>query len=110
MYFGHLSKVYKSGRLLPNMRASGNPVLVQAFATELLARRQELRWSQEDVALRSNIDRAYISRLEAGKKTPSLSVLHALATGLDLSFAELAGRIDERYRQLKRKRSAVPAD
>lgn len=89
------------------MRASGNPVLVEAFATELLARRQELRWSQEDVALRSNIDRAYISRLEAGKKTPSLSVLYAIAAGLDLSFAELAGRVDDRYRMLQRKKGAA---
>lgn len=90
------------------MRASGNPVLVDAFATELLARRQELNWSQEEVSVRAEIDRAYISRLEAGKKTPSLSILHALATALDLSFSEFAGRVDHRYQLLKRKRAAVP--
>lgn len=87
------------------MRASGNPVLVDAFATELLARRLELNWSQEDVSLRADIDRAYISRLEAGKKTPSLNTLYALARALDLSFSEFAGRVDHRYQLLKRKRA-----
>lgn len=89
------------------MRASADPVLVDALAQELLARRQELQWSQDDVADRTDIDRAYISRLEAGKKNPSLSVLHRLAAALDLSFAEFAGRIDDRYQRLQRKAKAV---
>ena len=90
------------------MRASGNSVLVDAFATELRVRRQELNWSQEQLSVRAEIDRAYISRLESGKKTPSLSVLYTLAGALDLSFSEFAGRVDQRYRALVRKAKRSP--
>lgn len=84
------------------MRASAKPELIDAFAVELLARRQELNLSQDEVAERSDIDRPYISRLEKKTKQPSLSILHALAEALELSFSEFAGRIDHRYVVLKR--------
>ncbi len=89
------------------MRDSTNPVLLHAFATEMLARRQELQLSQRDIETRAGIDRAYISRLEAGKKHPSLSVLYQLATALEMSFSEFAGRVDERYVLLERKAKAA---
>ena len=89
------------------MRASANPVLVDALAKELLARRNELKWSQDDVAVKTDLDRAYISRLEAGKKNPSLSVIYKLAEALDLSFVELAGRVDDRYKKSLRKAKAA---
>lgn len=85
------------------MRPSANPELVDAFATELRARRIELNLSQDDVAHQANLDRGYISRLEAGKKNPSLSVLYGLATALKLSLVELSGRVDDRYQATLRK-------
>lgn len=86
------------------MRPSANPELVNAFAAELRARRTELNLSQDDVAHQANLDRAYISRLEAGKKNPSLSVLYGLAAALKLSLVELSGRVDDRYQADMRKK------
>ena len=110
-------------------QASAKPELIDAFAVELLARRQELNLSQDEVANRAEIDRAYISKLESkakllarrqelkatqgdlasrvdldrpNSKQPSLSILHTLAEALEMSFSEFAGRIDHRYVVLKR--------
>lgn len=63
------------------------------------ARRLELEFSQEDLAGHCDIDRPYISLLEVGKKQPTVSVLFRLATALDLTFEEFAGRIERRYKK-----------
>lgn len=84
------------------MRPSGNPELINALAVEIKARRQELGYSQEDLAGHAELDRPYISLIEVGRKQPTISVLYRVAVALDLSFAEFAGRIDERYHALMR--------
>jgi len=87
------------------MRQSRNQSLIDALAVELKARRLELGWSQEDLAGASELDRPYISVIEVGKKQPTLSVLFKLSQALDLSFEELAGRIEKRYKRELRVRS-----
>ncbi len=81
------------------MRQSRNQTLIEALAVELKARRLELGWSQEDLAGASELDRPYISVMEVGKKQPSLSVLFRLSEALELSFEELAARIEKRYKR-----------
>ena len=81
------------------MRPSRNPKLIDALAVEIKARRQELSLTQEDLAGRCDLDRPFISLIEVGKKQPTISVLYRLASALELSLAEFAGRVESRYRQ-----------
>lgn len=48
--------------------------------------RREKKWSQEDLALESNINRNYISDLERGKRNPSLLILSRIAKALGISL------------------------
>jgi transcriptional regulator with XRE-family HTH domain len=82
------------------MRPSRNQELIDALAVEIKARRQELEFSQEDLAGRCELDRPFISLIEVGKKQPTISVLYRIALALDLTFEEFAGRVEKRYRKL----------
>ncbi|EWS54902.1 MULTISPECIES: helix-turn-helix transcriptional regulator [unclassified Methylibium] len=81
------------------MRPSRNQALIDALGVEVKVRRQELAFTQEDLAGRCDLDRPFISLIEVGKKQPSLSVLHRIASALDLKFGEFCDRIDARYRK-----------
>jgi len=76
------------------MRPSRNDLLVQALGAVLKERRNELTMTQEGLAAAAELDRPYITMMEAGKKQPSVSVLWKLAAGVQLSAAELAARVD----------------
>jgi transcriptional regulator with XRE-family HTH domain len=69
--------------------------LIQAFSAVLKARRLQLGMTQEDLAGAIELDRPYITMLEAGRKQPTLSVLWRIAAGLELSAGELATRVDK---------------
>jgi transcriptional regulator with XRE-family HTH domain len=84
------------------MRPSRNQPLVDALAVEVKARRAELGYTQEDLAGRCELDRPFISLIEVGRKQPTISVLYALARGLDLSLAEFADRIERRHKRQAR--------
>ena len=51
--------------------------------------RQQLRWSQEDLALNANVNKNYISDLENGRRNPSLEILERIALAFNISLAEL---------------------
>jgi transcriptional regulator with XRE-family HTH domain len=78
-------------------KASRVPALIEALGQEIKARRLELGLTQEDLATDIGIDRPFVSLMEVGKKQPSLSVLFRVALGLDLTLAELVGRVERRY-------------
>jgi len=82
------------------MRQSGNPLLLSALAAYLKARRNELGISQEEAALRSDLDRPFWTLVEASKKQPSLSVLHRMASALEMSLAEMCWEVEQRYAAL----------
>ncbi len=44
--------------------------------------------SQEDLAKLANVDRSYISQIESGKKTPSISVLERIAGALNCNLKD----------------------
>lgn len=84
------------------MRPSKIPELIHALGLEIKARRQELGYSQEDLAGHCELDRPYISLVEVGQKQPTISVLYRLAVGLELSLEEFAGRVEQRYKKTTR--------
>lgn len=94
------------------MRPSRNDLLIRAFSVAIKLRRLELQLTQEDLAGRIEIDRPYITALEAGTKQPTISVLWRIARGLDLTVSELAVLVDKRLAELpsaKRARAATKA-
>lgn len=75
--------------------------LLQAFASELKARRAALRLSQEELAFRAEVNRTYIAKLELARNQPTLSVLHRLALALGGELPELLAATLIRYRQIQ---------
>lgn len=64
-----------------------------AFGQVLREARQEHGLSQEQLALQSDIDRTYISKLEKGMYQPTLATIFALAEVLECSPAELVEQV-----------------
>jgi transcriptional regulator with XRE-family HTH domain len=58
---------------------------------------QELRlgkgMSQEDLALKSDINKNYLSDLERGTRNPTIFILKKIADGLEISLEELFKKI-----------------
>jgi len=54
----------------------------------LLARRRELRMTQDQLAERSGVPQADISRIESGRTSPTLDTYSRLASALDLEWNE----------------------
>lgn len=78
------------------MRPSRNDLLIRAFSAAIKSQRLALKLTQEDLAGRIDLDRPYITLLEAGTKQPTISVLWRIASGLDLTVSELAALVDKR--------------
>jgi transcriptional regulator with XRE-family HTH domain len=82
------------------MRPSRNELLIRAFSAAIKSRRLEIELTQEDLAGRIEIDRPYITALEAGTKQPTISVLWRIALGLDLTVSQLSELVDKRLVRL----------
>ena len=91
------------------MRPSRNALLIRAFSAAIKSRRLELQLTQEDLAGRIELDRPYITLLEAGTKQPTISVLWRIATGLELTVSELAALVDKRLASLPSAKRVVVA-
>jgi transcriptional regulator with XRE-family HTH domain len=58
-------------------------------------RRKELGLTQEQLALRGDLQQRWISNVETGKRNPSYANLRRLAVLLELTTAEMIGRAEE---------------
>ena len=59
------------------------------FGMRLRYLREQKGWSQEALALNSNINKNYISDLENGRRNPTLEILERLAVAFDIPLSEL---------------------
>jgi transcriptional regulator with XRE-family HTH domain len=59
------------------------------FGDRVRARRQELGWSQETLALKASINRTYIASLESGRRNPSLDLMARLAGSMKVNLGDL---------------------
>lgn len=59
------------------------------IGSRLRALRRERGWRLEDLAERTGLSKAYISRLESGERRPSLSALFGVARAYGVSFSAL---------------------
>lgn len=55
----------------------------------LIQRRRELHLTQKQLAERSGVGQAEISKIERGRKSPTLDTYSRLASALELSFADI---------------------
>lgn len=78
---------------------SRNDALLGAFAAELRSRRSALGLSQEALALRADVNRTYVAKLELARNQPTLSVLLRLADALDVELSDLIHGALARYRR-----------
>lgn len=62
--------------------------------SQLIERRHSLRWSQQQLAEHSGIAQSEISKIERGRKSPTMDTYSRLATALRLDdlVAPIAGR------------------
>lgn len=60
--------------------------------------RTKRKWSQTDLALRSDVDRNYISLIELGKNSPSVRLLFKLCDALDVSPSEFMAEVERRMK------------
>jgi len=84
--------------------AKGDSWEKRAFARALAELRHERNLTQEALAFESGYHPKYISLLERGKYSPSLTTLLELADSLGISGAELVARVEKllprsRYRR-----------
>jgi transcriptional regulator with XRE-family HTH domain len=81
----------------------------RAFARTLNELRRERHLTQEAVAFESGYHPKYISLLERGQYSPSLTTILELAEVLQISGAELVGRVERLLpRTRKRRRELRP--
>jgi transcriptional regulator with XRE-family HTH domain len=59
--------------------------VIGAFAAVLRQARTEAGLSQEELALRADVNRTFVGLLEGGKRQPTLSVIFALAREVKLA-------------------------
>jgi transcriptional regulator with XRE-family HTH domain len=58
------------------------------FGANLKKLRVEKGWSQEQLALNSNIDRTYIPSIESGKRNVSILIVQKLAVALNVEISQ----------------------
>lgn len=67
----------------------------KAFGQVLKKARLDKGLSQEELALRADIDRTYVGMLERGTRHPSVALLFAVSPVLGTTPVELIGRVQK---------------
>ncbi|MEB3151163.1 MAG: helix-turn-helix domain-containing protein [Sphaerospermopsis kisseleviana] len=70
------------------MRTPDNKNIQKKFGSKLRQIRQNLKLSQEELALLCNLDRSYIGGVERGERNISLVNIHKIADALNISPKE----------------------
>lgn len=68
--------------------------ILRALGQLVKQRRTALGISQEELGLRANLDRTYISGVERGVRNPSVTALVSLAIGLGITVSDLLENLE----------------
>ena len=71
------------------MKKSKKSDIRERFGFAVKTRREELNWTQEDLADKAGIHRTYLSDVERGSRNLSLINIERLAAALSMSLADL---------------------
>jgi transcriptional regulator with XRE-family HTH domain len=69
--------------------------LYSCLGKVIYLRRKRLGLSQEDLAEEANVDRAFLSSVENGKRNPSFGTVASIANGLRMRFSRLVSNAEE---------------
>jgi len=69
------------------------------FGNILRQLRNAKGWPQEELAMRLEISRSHIGRLETGEKQPSLKMLFRLADALEVPASAIIAEMENEIRQ-----------
>lgn len=64
------------------------------FGREIVRLRRRIGISQEELAFRAEVHRTYISQLERGLKSPTLTVILRLSRALKISASKLVATVE----------------
>lgn len=67
----------------------------KAFAEVLKQKRKQIKISQEELALNSNMDRTFLSEIERGLKQPTITTLQKIAIALNMKPSELLKEVED---------------
>jgi transcriptional regulator with XRE-family HTH domain len=68
------------------------------FGREIARLRKRLGLSQEELGFRADVHRTYISQLERGLKSPTLTVILKLTQALGCPAGRLVGEVEKRLK------------
>lgn len=71
----------------------------QLIGRALRASRIKCKWSQNQLALLSEVDRNYISLIEQGKSSPSIRMLFRLCLALDITPSDLLKGVEKSLKE-----------
>lgn len=75
--------------------------ILQVLGLLVRQNRLALGISQEELGLRCDLDRTYISGVERGMRNPSLTALVTLAKGLNITVSELLNNLESEIGRIK---------
>ncbi len=73
--------------------------LVETFGIAVRQLREGRRWSQEQLAERSNLNRSYVGEIERGRVIASILTAQKLAHALEINIASLLTRCEQLEQQ-----------
>ena len=65
-----------------------------AFGRVLQQLRREKKLSQEDLAFTSELDRTFISRMENGRRRPTINTIIRLSRALEVPAAQMVAEVE----------------
>lgn len=71
--------------------------LPERFGLVVRHLRVELRWSQETLAEKAEINRSHLGEIERGDAVPSLTTMAKLAVALDMRLSSLLARCERQF-------------
>lgn len=73
------------------------------LSAALKAEREERRWSLADLAVRSGVSKAMISRIERGEAKPTAALLVRLTDAFGLTLSRFFARVEQKSNRLSRR-------
>ncbi len=70
-------------------------LMIECLGKAVAQRRKRLGMSQEELAESSGVDRAFISKIERGRRNPSFALISHISHGLHMRFSRLVANCEE---------------
>ena len=77
------------------MPKGNHKYLYKCLGEVISLRRKKLGLSQEELARDSEVDRAFISNIERGKRNPSFGIVKSISDGLKMKLSRLVAKCEE---------------